>query len=278
MSCDRIREQIADYLAGRLEDAARGKFEAHTESCAACRAEIEELSDVWQQMDDLPAPEPDPAMRRRFLEVLEAYQAGMAAGRSERPSAAAPKRSWSCTLWPARPAWQAVVAATLVIAGRVGGRYAFAPRPVAEPQNEVAQLRGQVESLRQLVALSLLQEQSPSSRLRGVNYAYQVAQPDDQVEQALLRAVNHDSNVNVRLSAVDALQKFAGSPDVRRALADAIPVQDSPLVQVAIIDLLAQLNDRDADPVLRKAAEDARFNAAVRQRAAWALKQMEVAK
>ena len=70
---------------------------------------------------------------------------------------------------------------------------------------------------------------------------------------------------------------FERYPDAR-ALADAIPVQDSPLVQVAIIDLLAQLNDRDAAPVLRKAAEDARFNAAVRQRAAWALKQMEVAK
>ncbi len=278
MSCDRIREQIADYLAGRLEDAARGKFEAHVETCAACRAETEELTDVWKRMDDLPAPEPDPAMRRRFLEMLEAYQAGMAAGRSERGAAAAPKTVRSWTLWPARPIWQAALAATLVILGLVGGRYAFAPRPAAEPANDVAQLRGQVESLRQLVALSLLQEQSPSARLRGVTYAYQVEKPDDQVQQALLRAVNHDSNVNVRLSAVDALQKFAGEADVRRALADAIPMQDSPLVQVAIIDLLAQLNDRDAAPVLRKAAEDARFNAAVRQRAAWALKQMEVEK
>ena len=45
----------------------------------------------------------------------------------------------------------------------------------------MAQLRGQVESLRQLVALSMLQEQSPSARLRGVTYSYQIAQPDPQV-------------------------------------------------------------------------------------------------
>ena len=48
--------------------------------------------------------------------------------------------------------------------------------------------------------------------MRGVTYSIQMAQPDSQVEQALLYAVNHDPNVNVRLSAVDALEKYAGDP------------------------------------------------------------------
>ena len=69
----------------------------------------------------------------------------------------------------------------------------------------MAQLRGQVENLRQMVALSMLQQQSPSARMRGVTYSEKIAQPDPQVLDALLQAVNHDSNVNVRLSAVDAL-------------------------------------------------------------------------
>ena len=119
-------------------------------------------------------------------------------------------------------------------------------------------MRGQVESLRQLVALSLLQEQSPSARLRGVNYSYQMTQPDREVQQALLHAVNHDTNVNVRLSAVDALAKFASNPEVRRALVDSLPVQDSPLVQIALIDLLVQLNARDAAPAMQKLAQQTR--------------------
>src|SRR5437870_10618467 len=134
----------------------------------------------------------------------------------------------------------------------MAGRYLTGGRTPARGNPELAQLEKQVENLRQLVTLSLLQEQSPSARLRGVTYSYQVTQPDPQVEQELLHTVNHDSNVNVRLSAVDAIAKFAKSPEVRRALVDSIPVQDSPLVQGALIDLLVQLNDKDAVPALRK--------------------------
>ncbi len=274
MICDRIREQMADYLAGRLDRAGRERVDAHLRSCAACAEEFEELGKVWNDMENIPAPEPDPAMRRRFLETLEAYKAGMAAAAAERaPVAAMPRRTPSSHGW----AWQAAMAASLLIAGGLGGRY-IAPKQAAEPVNEVAQLRGQVEGLRQMVALSLLKEQSPSSRLRGVNYAYQVAQPDQDVERALLYAVNHDANVNVRLSAVDALQKFAASAGVRRALADALPMQDSPLVQVAIIDLLVQLNDTSAAPAFEKLAQNAQAPEEVRQRAVWGLKQLEVAK
>src|ERR1035437_2116202 len=169
-------------------------------------------------------------------------------------------------------------------AGRPGffsffGGGIFWGRPGAQPRGpspDVAQLTGQVEALRQLVTLSLLQEQSPSSRLRGVTYSYQMARPDAQVEQALLYAVNHDSNVNVRLSAVDALEKYTASPRIRRALADAVPVQDSPLVQIALMDLLVQLNDKEAAPALRQLAQDAQADNQVRQYAAWAIQRMEV--
>ena len=177
----------------------------------------------------------------------------------------------------ARPAWQFAAALGLLAVGVWAGRYiAGAGREGAPVSNEVAQLQGQVESLRQLVSLSLLEQQSPSARLEGVNYAYQMAQPDAQVEQALLHAVNNDANVNVRLSAVDALQKYAGDPNVRRALADAVPVQDSPLVQVALIDLLVQLHDRDSAPALRAVAHNADADEAVRQRATWAIQRLGV--
>jgi hypothetical protein len=236
---------------------------AHLETCPACRAELAELNAVWRGMGSLPEPEPDPAMRSRFLEVLEAYQAGRASGMTGQVG----------NLPHLPHKWQAVLAFALLMVGVFLGRYVAEPRG---PSPEVAQLKGQVESLRQLVTLSLLQEQSPSSRLRGVTYSYQIAQPDAQVEQALLYAVNHDSNVNVRLSAVDALEKYAANPQIRRALADAVPVQDSPLVQIALMDLLVQLNDKQAAPALRRLAQDAQADNQVRQHAAWAAQRMEV--
>jgi hypothetical protein len=213
-------------------------------------------------------------LRARFLETLRAYEEGFQEAQRKQ-TYAAPKPSWWASLLPARPAWGAVFAAATLLIGVLGGRYLLAPKAVESTGNgEVAQLRGQVESLRQLVALSLLQEQSASARLRGVNYSYQISQPDREVQQALLHAVNHDSNVNVRLSAVDALAKFAASPEVRRALIDSLPVQDSPLVQVALIDLLTQIEARDAVPALRKIAEQADANEQVRARAAAAAERL----
>jgi hypothetical protein len=274
MICDRIREQIPEVLAGRLDAAARENLIDHLETCSACRAELAELGVVWRGLETMAEPEPSPQLRARFLETLHAYEEGFQEAQRKQ-TYSAPRPGWWASLWPAQPAWGAAFAALLLVAGVIGGRLLLSPR-TAEPgaNPELSQLRGQVESLRQLVALSLLQEQSPSARLRGVNYSFQMTQPDREVQQALLHAVNHDSNVNVRLSAVDALAKFASSEDVRRALVDSLPVQDSPLVQIALIDLLVQLNAREAVPAMQKLAQQSATNESVRQRAAAAAEKL----
>src|SRR4029077_13548907 len=135
---------------------------------------------------------------------------------------AVPQKSWWAGLWPAQPAWQLAVSAVPLLVGGVGGHYVSTERAPSTGNPEMAQLKNQVDNLRQLVTLSLLKEQSPSARLRGVTYSYQVTQPDPQAEQELLHTVNHDSNVNVRVSAVDMIAKFAMSPEVRWALVDSI--------------------------------------------------------
>jgi hypothetical protein len=283
MNCERIREQLPEVLAGRLDKAAREKVIEHLETCSGCRAELAQLGIVWRALESLATPEIRPeaerGMRDRFNDRLEAFQAGLEQGRAmaqaERRPAPQPAPGWWTAIWT-RPAWQFAVAFGLLALGVWGGRYLAPEREAAAPSPDVAQLKGQVESLRQLVTLSMLEQQSPSARLQGVNYAYQMSQPDSQVEQALLHAVNNDQNINVRLSAVDALQKYAADPNVRRALVDAVSVQESPLVQVALIDLLVQLNDRDSAPALRNLARNASADEAVRQHANWAIQRLGV--
>lgn len=271
MTCERIREQFPECLAGRLEPAARELVIEHLETCSACRAEMAELGVVWRGMEAMQEPEPSLAMRNRFLETLHAYQEGLQ--EAQRRPVSPVSRSFWIGWWPARPVWQVAFAALLVMAGVAAGQYALNSR-TPQASQEMAQLQGQIENLRQLVALSMLQQQSPSARLRGVTYSYQISQPDQQVQQALLHAVNHDSNVNVRLSAVDALAKFANDPGVRRALIDSLPAQDSPLVQVSLIDLLVQLNEKNAVGALEKLSQDTVVDPEVRQRAASAAERL----
>jgi hypothetical protein len=279
MNCERIREQIPEALAGRLDKAAREALVEHLEACAGCRTEVAELNAVWRGLETVKAgmdSAPDAGAKLRFQAMLAAYQAGMAAVHpGVQPPLNQPRVPW----FPAQPVWQFAAAAGLLLGGILFGRYlpqaGGSGNPGGSGNIEMAQLRGQVETLHQMVALSMLQQQSPSARMRGVTYSEKNVPPDPQVLDALLQAVNHDSNVNVRLSAVDALQKFAADPEVARAMVNSIPGQESPLVQIALVDMLVQWNARGVAPDLARISKDLHLDEMVRQRAAWALHKME---
>jgi hypothetical protein len=120
-----------------------------------------------------------------------------------------------------------------------------------------------------------MQQQSASERLKGVNWSYQVQQPDNQVLSALLDTLMHDSNVNVRLATIDALRRFGDQPTVRRGVIEAMPREESPMVQVALIDLAVDLHEKESIGTLRQLAEDKKFDPSVRDRAERGLAELE---
>lgn len=129
--------------------------------------------------------------------------------------------------------------------------------------------------MRQLVALSLLQQQSASDRLRGVSWSVQVEPADNEVLGALMQTLNTDSNVNVRLAAVDALKQFAAKTPVKRGLREALLRQDSPLVQIALVDWAVESKDRGAIDVLEQLRQQADLNQTVQVRVANAIARLK---
>ena len=81
MICERVKEQIPEYLAGMMEEGARERLLAHLDDCVACREEVARLDIVWRKLETLPAPEPSIRMRERFGDVLAAYEYGRQAKR-----------------------------------------------------------------------------------------------------------------------------------------------------------------------------------------------------
>ena len=129
--------------------------------------------------------------------------------------------------------------------------------------------------MRQMVALSLMQQQSASERLKGVNWSYQMQQPGSEVLAALLETLMHDTSVNVRLATVDALRQFGDQSVVRRGVVEAMTRQESPMVQIALIDLAVDLRDKDSITTLRQLTEDQNINESVRKRAQRGLTELE---
>ena len=262
MTFEDYRLLIPQYLSDRLTPAEKELFEAQLSASADLRLELEELRSIWQGLGLLPDEQPSPALRARFYQRLNDVKNG-------RSRIASGGFAW----WKPGLAGlvrQAIMALALFVLGTYVGR--VGSRRVAP--DDMEQLRTQVQSLRQTVALSLLDRQSPTSRLEGVSWSNRVERPDQELISALVTVLNRDPNVNVRLSSLDALEKFAGDSGVRRALVDAIGHQDSPLVQIALIDALVHMRDNAAAPGLRKLAGDTEANVAVRQRAQWGLERL----
>jgi hypothetical protein len=262
MTCEELESRMAEYWSRSLDAEREAAIEAHLATCETCRAEAQSLGSLWRDLARLPAPEPGPGVRARFYETLEAYRDGVAAEMKH------PSSGWRKAAW----VWQIAAGVVLVLTGVAAG-YSFHASQAANA--EVAQLRGEVGNMRQLVALSLLQQQSASERLRGVSWTYRVEPSDPEVLAALLTAVNHDPNVNVRLAAVDALRPFAASRTTRDAVMQLLPGQTAPIVQVALIDLLVDLKETEAALTLRKVASDSSTDVGVRQRAQWALERLQ---
>jgi hypothetical protein len=177
-----------------------------------------------------------------------------------------------------RPAWQwqplvqFAGAAALLLIGIGFGRFLPASQP--QPNPDIALLREELRDTRQMVTLSLLQQQSASERLKGVNTSSQLEQPGTEVVSALLDTLRRDPNVNVRLATVDALRRFGSREVVRKSVVDALPQQQSPLVQIAMVDFILETAGPEARAVLQRLAEDMMLNQAVRARAARGLQQV----
>lgn len=275
MNCDQAREQLTDYLTREMPVPERADLESHLAGCAACRRELGSLETAWSNLGALPAEVPGPETHTRFQAMLEAYRQGLQLAERNRPVRQSPAQ-WLARLWPRQPALQFALVAAVFAAGlllgpalpRTGGR------PHSADDRALAQLRAEVAGMKQMMAVALLQQQSVSERLRGVEWSCRLARPDAQVLSALLRALDTDPNVNVRLAAVDALHQFAGDDTVRQGLLRALGQQKSPLVQVELINLMVDLNEKQSVPVLRDLSRQPELNPAVRERADWGLQKL----
>jgi hypothetical protein len=259
MICSHAKELMAAHWQGELEIAEQAALRQHLETCPECSAEMAALSGLWTRLADLPAPEPSHALDARWQSTLATLVA------ANKPVL----RTWSLAdFWPGKPLWQVAVALACLLIGVLVG--ANLPRR----NNEIAKLREEIAGTREMVALSLLQQQSATERLRGVDYSGRLQTMEPEVVAALTQAVAHDPSVNVRLAAIDALSKSSRSPGVMQSLTQSLPRQDSPMVQAALIDYLVDARDHQAVGTLRQLAAQPDLNPAVLERARFALQQL----
>jgi hypothetical protein len=260
MKCEEVSSLLPDYWAGSLAADAKANVEAHVAVCSACKEDVA----MWTRLGSLPSEQPSPALQLRFEEMLAAYREGRDHADSGVQAPRFSLADWLISWWPSKPVVQFALALSCLIVGGAAGHLLTASGGHSQ---DIARLREELHSTREMVAVSLLRQQSASDRLHGVNWSYRISEPDDDVLGALLTALKYDSAVDVRLAAADALSRYPREPLVRKGLVDALKAEQSPLVQIALIDAVGEIKESSAAPVLARLSDDASVNPAVRKRA-----------
>ena len=256
MTCEEMPEKLVDGWSGTATSEDAAALAEHLAACAACRAEAEALERLWREIGEPPADVPSDRLRARFETMLAAAVRDERGARLLRPAFGA-EREAGRTRSPL-PRF-AALAATLAIGVLAGAELAR-----RNSESEMARLAGEVASLRETVTVALLAESSPSERLRGVAYGREASAADDRVASALLDTLLEDPNVNVRLAALEALRPLASRPEGRPRLVAALAGQDSPLVQLSLVELLLESDTEAAHRDLAQLLDNPKLDPVVR--------------
>ncbi len=219
--------------------------------------DVKEMEMYWQKMGRIPAAEPAADMRENFYRMLEEEKEKQPASLGNTFA------DWLALLKARLEMRQLAYAMGIFLVGMLVGNWAT---PFNNYREQLSELSTEVSQMREVMMLSLLDNSSPTERLKAVNISTDVRSADSQVIQALLKTLNNDPNVNVRLATIEALLRHASNPLVREGMVNAIASQESPLVQVALADAMIALQERSAVQEFRNLLEKNGLDSNVRDK------------
>ena len=279
MHCKEVQTLLIEYLDQSLDTGVAAVVKKHIDGCAACRQEAQEVQELLLAMKASPIEKPGPALRENFntllqselnmvtmTHLLEDEETGQDAGPQGQGGAGTGMKAVSGGKRGARggvsedgrsiwggdgtsPVWRVAAAIVLLIGGAwIGATYQS--RKDAKP-DQLASLQKEVKEMKQVMLFSLIDDESASQRIKAVSYAEEMSNPDQPVIDALMNTLNNDKNANVRLASLYSLARWSDNRTVRDSLVLSLGKQTEPIVQIVLINLLAEKRERRAIAPMR---------------------------
>jgi len=248
----KIRALIARYNQGIADDAEKSLLEQMVEDGLIQLEDFNDIHSLHNELLNTEVPSPSQKLDEHFYAML----------RNEKKKINPLLSIREFFAWP-----QVMVrlgtAVILLLIGVAVGRY-FVPEPTVNGQ--VENLRQEIGDLKEMMMLSLLEKDEATERLKAVNLTQDMREVSAKVTHALFQTLNQDANVNVRLAALEALKPYAYDSGIREELIRSIVKQDSPLVQIALAELMAALQEKSSLKELEKILQDEKTPADVKKK------------
>jgi hypothetical protein len=281
------QQQIADYVLGQMIEADRVAFEQTLDRNLVLRLEVESLQNVYATLQ-ASEKEADSRLDAGFYEMLEQTKADF---KSEIKSSkqntifsvsfgqvfryAATLAGFGIMFWLGR-SYAPVQIKTIGIRDTISRdvvRYVSVPkktsrdiaRYVSAPvHQQIASLQQEIKATQELLILGLLQNTSTADRLSGLDIVEKMNKPNSLVINELLKMLKNDESLNVRLSAIETLEKFKSEPQIQRSFIAHLSETTEPFEQISLIEALVQMRAKESLPVISKLEKDQTTDPSVR--------------
>jgi len=251
MNCEDCNNLIKEHIAGDLDSSQLERLNEHLKSCSDCRSiysDLEMINSAFEAIPDLDPPDDT----GDFSQILQ----GGSIVQQNRKALAIPR-------YISVPV--SIAASILIFFGGyfLGNRESS----LATDNGELAALKKEISKTKNLMILTLLNQQSASKRIQAVNYAAELDRLEPEVMQGLFKSLSHDNSSNVRLATLETLSQYAGDPVVRFELVKALDNQDDPVIQLNMINLMVMINEKSSAGALLKLVEDEGTPSSVKEQA-----------
>ncbi len=230
-------EAFIDRLQGESRDGR---------SVEGASEEEQQLVALWDDLGELGGEvAEDRELVSDFRDKLDAYRSGWSAALEAEQPVADRKVKGRSTLGAGLSYALAAGAAAILVLGGV---------MVSSFIEKTDTLQAELRKTQETLALSLMDQPSASKRLAGLATVSKIEQPSQRLRESLLRTFDSDSNLNVRLAAVNALQALPRQ-EALVVLLERMEREASPIVQIEILRMVLNLVGEDSEGALTQRIE-----------------------
>ena len=253
MEASEFKEILVDYLSGNISDEKSQEFEQFLAENKIFKKEFEATKAFWNISEEI--PNPTSRMDVQFYSMLTEEEKKV-----DEVSFIKKIENFFIGSFPKQLVYTlAILTVGFFIGNGFGTNENQSQKKLIVAQEETKDVRSQL-------VLTLLGQPSANQRLQAVNEVNKMTSVTETVLKALFSTLNNDDNVNVRLSAIEALKKYTEIPLVREGLINSLMQQKSPLVQIALADVMVLLQEKKAVKSLEKLIKDEDVNSSAKQR------------
>ena len=251
MNCEKTKKLLLDYLQNELPDNEKQELAEHLERCETCEALLEEFRELDQAIENRTDMDPPPSLKENFNRMLVSEMERQVASRQVSLS----DRFSSLLDWfSIKPLVQSPVTILLMVLCFTLGYY-FNNRQdetnlAARSLEEIERLQVEMKTLKDAYLINSLSLPRPGQRLQAIVEYGSGDSMSAAATDALLRFFEDDNNVNVRLTALQKLDKYLAGQEIRSRLLDSISNEKEPLMQVSIIRIFLEAGDARIVPKL----------------------------